>query len=199
MSTSLVKLAGDYLRPILEPQKITVETYGGELNAEEISRTSVKCPGVLVTCLGWVPPPAGANMDSKDATCAQMLAFVTTNQTQRTDRMSAAMELARRVERLLKAWVPQDNEFFDVAGPELRSFRCENLYSSRMDKAGLALWMVSWRQCSAEHALSPEQEARLVDWLGISITSTAVPPEAPAEAQSAEPLAVDHGIEFKTD
>lgn len=195
MSTSLVKLAGDYLRPSLEAQKIAVETYGGELNAEEISRTSVKCPGVLVTCLGWVPPPAGANMAGKDATCAQMLAFVVTNQTQRTERMSAAMELARRVERLLKAWVPQDNEFFDVTGPELGSFRCENLYSSRMDKAGLALWMVSWRQCTADRALTPEQEARLVDWLGVAITSTATQPTPPTPAAST--LVVTHGLDFK--
>lgn len=196
MSAGLLKLAIQYLDAQLKADRVKVAIYGGELNAQEINASAVACPGVLVTCLGWVPPPPGADMAGSKARCAQMAAFVVANNTQRTERMTAAMTLAERVERLLKAWSPQDNEFFDVAAPELPSLRAENLYSHRVDKVGLALWLVGWRQCASDKLLSAEQDARLVDWLAVDISSTATA-AGPDEPAAGEGPAVTHELDFK--
>ena len=54
MSAALLQATIDMLRAAFTRQEVvTVQPYGGEFNAVEVTQLSFACPAILVAPLGW--------------------------------------------------------------------------------------------------------------------------------------------------
>jgi phage gp37-like protein len=163
----------------------TVQAYGGEFSAQEIDKLSFNSPAILITVLGWSPhvPDATSRLATRQARDARLAAFVVTKHAKRELRMQQAMLLAEKLALVLRAWRPEclagDAMQMDVLTEEPE---CENLYGRAVDKAGLALWLVSWRQVVSPLAT----DAPLGDWLRLELESLARA-AAPAAAPTPVP------------
>ena len=201
MSVLLVDLVVQMLREAIpSPDMLkTVQPYGGEFNAEEVDTASFTAPAVLVASMGWAPPGRDDLLAGAQASAQHLAAFVVTKNAKRVERMAAASALAETVARALKRWRPQagESDYIEVAAVDWRSVQGENLYGSRLDKKGLALWVVRWKQCVQDKALTPEQEARLGDLLRVSIHSDAVHGQGAEALNIGDAAAVSQEIGFK--
>ena len=136
----LEAIAGD-LRTRLPALK-TCEVHDGRWDAEEVKRWVVATPAVLVA---WLGTAKAETPGVRWADCDQQLAaFVVTRDAPRLGRGEAARAL---VDWLL-LHVPRARWGFTSGagiGPA-EDLRAANLYSRAIDKTGVAMWMVSWRQ-----------------------------------------------------
>ncbi len=130
----------------------TVELYGGQFSAEEIPHKSYNCPAVFITLLGWQAPPAGSRMTGRHAKQFRLCAFVAYEHVDRAKRMGGALVLAEKLGIVLRQWAPMaepGNAHLEATiGGLDEEPRCENLYNRAVDKAGQALFALSWYQCA---------------------------------------------------
>lgn len=202
MSVVLQDQAVALIRERFTPKEVfEVKPYAGEFAAEEILRSQFKCPAVLVGVLGWGPNAGSDFFQHPRSRTVVMAAFVVVDQAERVARMRAAASLSDKLDLVLRDWRPDGDEGSaelpaDLACPQPDSIVAENLYGRAADKAGMALWMVRWRQS----VLPREGAGGLIDWLGIDIESTvkAVHEQGPAP-ETPPPLPVTHGIDFQQD
>lgn len=189
----LLQRAQDHVRSQFTRAELpTVEVYGGQFNGEEIDHTSFRCPAVFLAVRGWEPMPHGRWLVGQHVRGMEMSAFVVTKHTQRPARMAQAMLLAERLALALDRWQPDDdaNTASNIA-PLEDDASCENLYSRAVDKKGLALWVVHWRQ--ALQVLNPQQ---LWDLLAVQADSLARTTEPAAAPSSTTPITATAGVSF---
>ncbi|HEX7866540.1 MAG TPA: hypothetical protein VF555_16410 [Variovorax sp.] len=198
MSTELLNQALAYVREkFTKKEVVTVKEYGGEFSGEEIDKTSFVCPAIFIAPLGWTPGASGKRLMGRNTRAVSMSAFIVTKSAAgRAARMREAMLLAERLSEAVAAWHPAEGEGpFALAplDPEEEP-TAENLYGRAVDKAGLALWLVRWRQ-DVRRRVSP---AQAFDLLSVEITSNTqqgvVPETEPPEGP---PLTVSHDITFQ--
>lgn len=195
MSVLLMSTVKDHVRQTFTPQEVVdVAYYGGQFSADEVVMAGFSCPAILIAGLGWMRPRGGERMAGRNVRVCHMAAFVVTKDADRADRMLSAQRLAERVDLALTTWVPTNapGAVLEVASPE-EDVRCENVYNRKIDAKGLALWLVSWRQCVRATVPLPQ----LYELLGIDITSTSVMPHQADQAASDEPVPVTHELLFK--
>lgn len=195
MSVLLMETTKAWARALFsERDVVDVAFYGGEFSSDEVSRTGFKAPAVLIAGLGWTRPRGHERMQGKGTRVCHMAAFVVTNESSRTDRMLSAQRLAERLDLALVTWVPvnQDGAVIEVAAPE-DDVRCENVYNKKIDAAGMALWLVTWRQCIKPLIPLPQ----IFELLSLDITSTSVMPLSVDQLDANEPIAVTHEVIFK--
>jgi phage gp37-like protein len=181
MSALLLQATHDYLRGQFTRQEVaTVQLYGGEFGAEDLGKISFACPAILLTILGWQPvlPGQGGRLVGRNARSVSMAAFVVTKHAKREIRMLDAVNLADRVSAALTRWRPNTQAQPYTLAPLDEDAACENLYGQKVDKAGLALWLVDWRQCVTP---APGTSwADLADLLHIEIIDTTRQGDVPA-------------------
>lgn len=195
MSVLLMGTTKSFVRDTFTPQEVvTVDYYGGEFSGDEVVVTGFKAPAILIAGLGWKRPRGGERMAGRGARVCHMAAFVVTSENNRIDRMLSAQRLAERLDLALTTWTPgnEPEAVLEVAAPE-DDVRCENVYGRKVDAKGLALWLVTWRQCVRPLVPLPQ----LYDLLGIDITSTNKLPFQAEEPGSDDPVPVTHEIKFQ--
>ena len=139
-------------RSFSKSEVTTVELYGGQFSAEEISQKSYTCPAVFITVLGWQAPPAGSRITGRHAKQLRLCAFVAFKHADRVKRMSGALVLAEKLGIVLRQWTPMTDPGNAALAATIGGLddepRCENLYNRAVDKAGQALFALSWYQCA---------------------------------------------------
>lgn len=195
MSVLLMGTSKSFVRDTFTPQEVvTVDYYGGEFSGDEVVVTGFKAPAILIAGLGWKRPRGGERMAGRGARVCHMAAFVVTSENNRIDRMLSAQRLAERLDLALTTWTPENEPeaMLEVAAPE-DDVRCENVYGRKVDAKGLALWLVTWRQCVRPLVPLPQ----LYELLGIEITSTNKLPFVVQQPDSDSPVPVTHEINFQ--
>lgn len=195
MSVLLMGTAKEFVRGAFTVKDVvTVDYYGGEFSGEDVVVTGFKCPAILIAGLGWSRPRGGERMAGKGVRVCHMAAFAVTNENNRADRMLSAQRLAERLDLALTTWKPANEAGapLEVAAPE-DDVRCENVYGRKVDAKGLALWVVTWRQCVKAQVPLPQ----LYDLLGVDIVSTNVLPFQADVPGSQEIVPVTHEIKFQ--
>lgn len=182
MSALLLQAAQAYLRTQFTKQEVaTLEPYGGEFGAEDFSKISFNCPAVFLTVLGWqpvAPGSSGTRLVGRNVRNVRLAAFVAFKHAKREARMLGAMNLADRVSAALTRWRPGTGAQPYSLAPLDEDASCENLYGQKVDKAGMALWLVDWHQ--AAMPAPGTSWADLADLLHVEITDTTRQGEIPA-------------------
>ena len=195
MSVLLMGATKNFVRDTFTPQEVvTVDYYGGEFSGDEVVVTGFKAPAILIAGLGWKRPRGGERMAGKGVRVCHMAAFVVTSENNRVDRMLSAQRLAERLDLALTTWTPENGPgaVLEVAAPE-DDVSCENVYGRKVDAKGLALWLVTWRQCVRPLIPLPQ----LYELLGIDIVSTNVMPFQAHQPGSEEIVPVTHEVHFQ--
>ena len=195
MSVLLMDTVKAFVRGAFSQQEVvSVEYYGGEFSGEEVLVSGFRAPAILIAGLGWARPRGNERMVGKGARVCHMAAFVVTNENSRIDRMITAQRLAERLDLALTTWTPANapGAVLEVAAPE-DDVRCENVYGRKVDAKGLALWLVTWRQCVRSQLPLPQ----LFDLLGIDIKSTSEMPFVADQSALDELVPVTHELSFK--
>lgn len=186
----------------------TVELYGGQFSAEEIAHKSYNCPAIFITVLGWQAPPAGSRMTGRHAKQYRLCAFVVFEHADRVKRMSGALVLAEKLGIVLRQWTPMTEPGNAGLAATIGGLddepRCENLYNRAVDKAGQALFALSWYQCAKPNVpLGPTRPAvpyeQLTDLTAVTIEDTAHMNQVPeVVAPPDAPITVTEKIDFVT-
>jgi len=116
---------------------VTVEAHGGRFDRAELARYSKRAPAVLVAAMGM--PRVEERPRARPA--VQFAAFVMCRDAPGAPRDTQALTLTEALVRLVpgNTW-----EQGNAQRPEQVS--AENLYSGEIDRLGIAMWAVSWRQ-----------------------------------------------------
>lgn len=149
MSALLLQATQAYLREQFPPKDLaTLQPYGGEFGGEDLGKVSFNCPAILLTVLGWQPVPTGqgSRLVGRNVRNVRMAAFVAFKHAKREARMLGAMNLADRLSQALTRWRPNTQAQPYTLAPLDEDAACENLYGQKVDKAGMALWLVDWQQ-----------------------------------------------------
>lgn len=195
MSVLLMGASKDFIRQVFTTNEVVdVDYYGGEFSSDDVALTGFKAPAVLVAGLGWTRPRGHERMNGKGTRVCHMAAFIVTKDGTRSERMLQAQRLAEMLDVSLVTWVPanQEGAAIEVAAPE-DEIRCENVYNKKIDAKGLALWLVTWRQCIKPMIPLPQ----LYDLLAIDIVSTNKMPFVADEPASDAPVPVTHEVLFQ--
>lgn len=123
----------------LFPDLKACQVHDGKFNQAELKRIATKTPALLVALLG-VTKVTDPGTEQSDAEL-QLAAFVVTRSSPGLDRGPAARAL---MEALL-IHVPRTR--WGLTGVSSgRDVRAQNFYAGEIDRQGVALWAVSWRQ-----------------------------------------------------
>jgi phage gp37-like protein len=182
MSALLLQATQAYVRTQFSKQDLaTLEPYGGQFSADDFSKVSFNCPAIFLTVLGWQPVTSGdgVRLVGRDVRSVRMAAFVAFKHVKREARMLGAMNLADRLSLALTRWQPNTGDQPYTLAPLNEDAACENLYGQKVDKAGMALWLVDWRQAVKPAPGTTWEE--LGDLLRIEITDTTHQGDVPAE------------------
>ena len=120
----------------------TCAVHDGRFRAAELGRWALRAPAVLVA---WLGTPKTETPGVLWTDCDhQFGAFVVTRDSPGLKRGQAA----RSIVYVLLLLLPRARwGFFSAAGiGAAEQVRAANLYSGEVDKAGVALWAVTWRQ-----------------------------------------------------
>lgn len=122
------------------PDLATCAPYAGEFSGGEIARSSVKSPAVLVACLG-ATRHGDVDSGQVDWQCRFAAYCMVRHAGGRAPRSVEALALAELVVAAI------DGGRFGLTGVyPARVTRLDNLYAEAFDKAGVALWAVTWEQ-----------------------------------------------------
>jgi phage gp37-like protein len=121
------------------PSLRTCEAHGGRFAPEDLKRYATGAPAVLVACLGAVSVEQTAEGEADGM--LRWAAFVLATDKAGHPRDAGALAV---VEALLSR-IP-GNRFADAANTIPYDLRADNLYSGAVDKLGIALWAITWRQ-----------------------------------------------------
>jgi hypothetical protein len=207
----LERLIAEVRAQFTRQEAATVQAYGGEFSAEEIDKLSFTAPAILITMLGWQAhaPSGNSRMATRRARDARLAAFIVTKHAKRELRMQQAMLLAEKLALVLRSWQPAclEGDAFEMAGLTEEP-SCENLYGRAVDKAGLALWLVSWEQtvspCLGD-GTGPDGAGGMGNWLTLELETlareaqAAAPAPAPLPPELAGKPTATHKLEFVPD
>ena len=122
------------------PDLRACEAHRGPVTSREVARLSKRAPAVLAACLG-VTAAAETGDRRVDATL-RLAAFVLTADRAGLPRDRAALSVVEALLEYLPGFHPGAG--LPAGAPE--GLRAENLFSGPLDRTGVALWAVSWRQ-----------------------------------------------------
>lgn len=125
-----------------------VDSHGGRIDLAELRRFAAAAPAVFVAVLGVAD--AERTSTGEFVLTASVAAFLVTIDKPGQPRDAAGLTLATAILQVVPG---NDWGLEEVGLPE--SIRAENLYTSAMDKAGVTLWGVTWRQKFYAGALTP--------------------------------------------
>ncbi|MGE4334531.1 MAG: hypothetical protein AB7E55_00965 [Pigmentiphaga sp.] len=134
----LAAIVADLTRQL--PELRECREHEGRFDLNEMKRLTVNSPAVLVSCLGFTRL-GGARTGTVEIELA-MAAFVACAGGKSRDRAKASAALSQAVVTRVhdQLW-----GFSQGVRPPA-NIRGENLYSQEIDKAGVALWAITWRQ-----------------------------------------------------
>ncbi len=121
------------------PQLRTCETHGGRFDAAELRRLAPRSPAVLVATLALDDLRGEHGEYKADVAWA---VFVVASDRPGQPRDAAALTVVDALARTIpdNRWGLAESETVPTR------LRAENLYSGDLDKSGVAIWAVSWRQ-----------------------------------------------------
>ncbi|MCT9014615.1 DUF1834 family protein [Cupriavidus gilardii] len=153
----------------------TIEDYGGQFDEDEVSAKSFNAPAAFTACLGWRKVlKSGTYLSGRYVWELRLAVFIVTKEKTREARMRAAMSRAEVVSRLVNGWAQPEC----TGKPE--GVMAENLYNRKLDKQGLALWMVAWwQEAEFPKALPELRDLVAVDIETNAVTSVPAPPDPP--------------------
>ena len=137
------RMIGDAVRAAM-PELKDVSGHPGRFDLEELRRTSVRAPAVRIAILG--APRIGEVSDERIRATLSMAAFVITKDAPGLPRDEAAVNITEGLIRLvsLNQWQADGQAGFGIGLPE--EIRADNVFAAATDRAGVALWAVSWKQ-----------------------------------------------------
>ena len=141
-SNALLDAVAADLRAQLPALK-TCEAHDGSWDPAEVKRWAVQTPAMLIAWLGTIRTDTpGASWTD----CEQQLgAFVVTRDGRESGGLRRRGEAVRNLVDWLLLYVPRAR--WGLAGlGAAEELRARNLYSSMIDKTGIAMWLVSWQQ-----------------------------------------------------
>lgn len=122
------------------PSLKTCAAHGGRFDKEELQRIGTKAPAVFVSCLSF----GGAEGETGETTApVKWFLFIVTKDAPRQDKDELAMDMA---EALVAHIVGNDWDLGGVAIEEPTQIVGQNLFSTELDKKGVAMWAVSFTQ-----------------------------------------------------
>lgn len=127
------------------PELQEVAGHPGRFDLGELKRIAMRAPAVRLAIIG--APAIAERSDERLQMDVSLAAFVITRDAPRLPRDEAALNIVEAIVRLvsLNQWGRQQQDVdFGLLLP--REMRAENLYSGEVDRRGVALWAVSWRQ-----------------------------------------------------
>lgn len=193
MSAVLLDQVLAHVRSLFTTTEVaTVQEYGGEFDAAEVEQVSFSAPAVFIAVLGWRGMPTSTRLTGKHIRQYRLGAFIATKHAKRELRMRAAMAIAERLTIGLRTWAPHVSTPIEIAGLEDEP-TAENLFSRGIDKRGMALWLVDWRQC-IRPTVPLEQLYDLVAVDIVDTTQQGVTTTATSPAQT--PLTVTEEVRF---
>lgn len=118
----------------------TVQAYGGRLNLSEIKRITMRPPAVLVAMVNG----SSSTQEAADPIRLDMLitAFVIAEDERGRDRDVVGLSIAEQVMTRVAAW--QWRGTAQAGAPS--EAKLESVYSGEIDRNGLALLAVTWKQ-----------------------------------------------------
>jgi hypothetical protein len=120
------------------PKAIQVVEHGGPITLEELKRVATRAPALVVACLG-VPSITREGMQvTTDAAYAVFCVAAKSPSETQGDIALALVSLA-------SLDIP-GQRWNQAASGVPQQIAATNLYSSALDKVGLALWAIRWRQ-----------------------------------------------------
>jgi len=122
------------------PSLRAVEAFGGRVDSRELQRMLAAAPAAHVAVLGV--NPATQLRGGAVALSVDTAVFLTTASRPGTPRDAAALTLLDALLRL----IPESDWGLDSDVQPPTGIRAQNLYGAEIDKKGLALWAVTWRQ-----------------------------------------------------
>lgn len=193
MSAILLDQVLAHVRSLFTATEVaTVQEYGGEFDAAEVEQVSFSAPAVFIAVLGWRGMPTSTRLTGKHVRQYRLGAFIATKHAKRELRMRAAMAIAEKLVIGLRTWAPHVSTPIEIAGLEDEP-TAENLFSRGIDKRGMALWLVDWRQC-IRPTVPLEQLYDLVAVDIVDTTQQGVTTTATSPAQT--PLTVTEEVRF---
>jgi phage gp37-like protein len=117
---------------------VHVFEHGGRFDLEELKRISTKTPALAVSLLGVPRMTVEGGVAVADASWAL---FPVTTDAQVTKRDASAIALVN----VILSKLPSQRWASTADGPP-QSIEATNLYSSTLDRTGINLWLVRWRQ-----------------------------------------------------
>ncbi|AMK09648.1 phage protein Gp37 [Pseudodesulfovibrio indicus] len=156
MSLDTLRTAvADTLKTAL-PASVSVESHGGRFDQAELRRIMAKAPAVFVATLGF----SDLKYDHGDFQATiSWGAFVVTRDAPKVSRDQGASVLVNALAMTIpeNTW-SLDNECVNTP----QAVRGDNLFSATVDKLGVAMWAITWRQTMLlGKALSDEDLAAL--------------------------------------
>ncbi len=123
------------------PSLKEVKPHGGRFSLEELKAASVRSPSVRVACLGFQDISASDGGATVNAVWGAFI--IAGDQAEpRLSRDSAALAIAGALSLLIPDNCWGKEEAVDGA----KNVKAENLFSREIEKNGIALWAVTWRQ-----------------------------------------------------
>lgn len=192
MSAILLDQVLTHVRSLFTTAEVaTVQEYGGEFDAAEVEQVSFSAPAVFIAVLGWRGMPASTRLTGKHVRQYRLGAFIATKHAKRELRMRVAMTIAERMTIGLRTWAPHVSTPIEIAGLEDEP-TAENLFSRGIDKRGMALWLVDWRQC-IRPTVPLEQ---LYDLVAVDIVDTTQQGATTSSTAPTSPLTVTEEVRF---
>jgi hypothetical protein len=121
------------------PEAVTCAPHGGRFDVAELRRISAKAPAIFIAVLGF--NDLAESSGSYEATIS-WAAFVVTRDKAGVLRDIAALNLVNALALI----VPGNTWGLEAAIGTPDGVRSDNLFSATVDKAGVAMWAISWRQ-----------------------------------------------------
>ncbi|MAK91782.1 MAG: hypothetical protein CMI13_11170 [Oleibacter sp.] len=120
------------------PQLKTCSAHAGRFNLQELTRISHNSPAVFVACLGFT----GTSGVGETSSTAAWAAYIVTAERSAADRDTTALKIASALATFMDGQTWDDDNVVE----EPQNVSGQNLYSAALDKSGVALWAVTWRQ-----------------------------------------------------
>ena len=118
----------------------SVELHGGRFALSEIKRLAKKTPALLISCLEIPATNDGAQGDNEHK--LSLVIFVLTRDVPGISKDVLSVDISERLVR----WVEDKEWGLDWTYPVVENISARNLYSNDIDKIGVSLWGVGFKQ-----------------------------------------------------
>lgn len=124
------------------PALKSCEAHGGRFDAQELMRVAAKAPALFVA----ITRVNNLRLEYGERKAELMFAgFIVTKDTPGADRAQMALTILQA----LAGIIPDNRWNIDGAESLPTNIEAQNLFSAALDKKGVAMWAISWRQTFA--------------------------------------------------